>query len=670
MSMTRVSRFSLVAALCALGASAVADADPITFRVNVAEAGKPISPDLVGVFFEDLNHAGDGGLYAELIQNRSFEFRATEQSTWNNLSFWTLTPLGSAKGAMQVEQAAPIHPNNPNYATFEVMEAGEGVKMSNAGFQGGISVQAGERYDLAFFTRQLYVGNRWAAEKTLGTLPLAVRLESSNGDVLAETKFDIADREWRRLTATLTPSRTEPQARLVLLATAPGGMALDDVSLFPQKTFRGRPNGLRADLAQTIADLKPKFIRFPGGCLVHGNGLGNMYRWQDTVGPVEQRRQQANLWGYHQTVGLGYFEYFQFAEDIGAKPVPVVPAGVCCQNSDHQGGTGQRGLPLESMESYIQEVLDLIEYANGPATSKWGAVRAAAGHPEPFNLRYLGVGNEDHITFLFKKRFEMIYDAIKARHPEITVIGTVGPFHSGDDFEQGWKIANELSIPMVDEHYYVEPQWFWDNLKRYDTYDRSKSKVYLGEYAAHDDKRRSTLRAALAEAAHLTSLERNGDVVFMASYAPLLAREGMTNWNPNLIYFNGTGGVFPTISYEVQKLFGHNVGDRYLSSSLSGDSPRLAVSSVRDTATGDVVLKVVNGGTEPTSLQIHLDGANKLASKANLTVLTGDADAINDYGTGRLIKPKTTAIKVSASFAYTAPASSLSIVRIKSANRR
>jgi len=663
--MTRVSRFGLFAALCAFSAGATADTDPITFRVDAGNSGKPISPDLMGVFFEDLNHAGDGGLYAELIQNRSFEFRATEQPTWNNLSFWTLTPLGGAKGNMQVEQAWPLHPNNPNYATLEVMEpAGAGVKMSNTGFQ-GISVQAGEKYQLAFFARQLYFGKRWVPQPGVGTLPLVVRLESPAGEVLAETKFDIADREWQRLTATFTASRSEPQARLVLLATAPGGIALDEVSLFPQKTFRGRPNGLRADLAQTIADLKPRFIRFPGGCLVHGNGLGNMYRWQDTVGPIEQRRQQANLWGYHQTGGLGYFEFFQFAEDIGAKPVPVVPAGVCCQNSDHQGGTGQRGLPLETMESYIQEVLDLIEYANGPATSKWGAVRAAAGHPQPFNLKYLGVGNEDHITFLFKKRFEMIYEAVKARHPEITVIGTVGPFHSGDDFDQGWKIANELSIPMVDEHYYVSPQWFWDNLKRYDTYDRSKSTVYLGEYAAHDENRRTTLRAALAEAAHLTSLERNADVVVMASYAPLLGREGMTNWNPNLIYFNGNGGVFPTVSYEVQKLFGHHAGDRYLPSTLSADSQRLAVSSVRDSASGDIVLKLVNGGDEAKALRIQLDGANRLPGKADLIVLSGKPDDVNDYGAGRLLKPKTTTIGISSSFAYAAPANSLSIVRIK-----
>lgn len=641
-----------------------ANTDPIAMRVNAGEAGKPISRDLMGVFFEDLNHAGDGGLYAELVQNRSFEFNATEQPTWNNLSFWTLTPLDGAKGSMRVGDSTPLHPNNPHYAVLEVMEpVGAGVTLSNNGFQ-GISLRAGERYDLSFFARHLYFGRRWS-ERIEGALPLVARLESPKGEVLAETKFVVADREWQRLAATLTPSRSEPQARLVILATVPGGMALDEVSLFPQKTFRGRPNGLRADLAQTIADLKPRFLRFPGGCIVHGHGLGNMYRWQETVGPIEQRRQQKNLWGYHQSVGLGYFEFFQFAEDIGAKPVPVVPAGVCCQNADHQGGTGQRGLPIESMSDYVQEVLDLIEYANGPVTTKWGAMRAAAGHPEPFGLKYLGVGNEDHITFLFKKRFEMIHAAVKAKHPEITVIGTVGPFHSGDDFEQGWQIANELSIPIVDEHYYVSPQWFWDNLKRYDSYDRAKSKVYLGEYAAHDEKRRTTLRAALAEAAHLTTLERNADVVLMASYAPLLGREGLTNWNPNLIYFDGNGGVYPTVSYEVQKLFGHHAGDRYLSTSLSNEPPRFAVSSVRDTSSGAVILKLVNGGDAPRALRIQLDGANRLASKAKLIVLSGQPDDVNDYETGRLLEPKTTSIAVGASFAYTAPANSLSIVRVK-----
>ena len=265
---------------------------------------------------------------------------------------------------------------------------------------------------------------------------------------------------------------------------------------------------------------------------------------------------------------LGYFEFFQFCEDIGAKPLPIVPAGVCCQNSASASvtgkwGQGQKGLPMIEMPGYVQEVLDLIEYANGPADSTWGAKRAAAGHPRPFGLEYLGIGNEEHITPVFKERFQMVYAAVKARHAEVTVIGTVGPFPEGDDFDWGWSIADELKVPIVDEHYYQKPEWFLANLNRYDAYDRTRSKVYLGEYASHDLRKQPTLRSALAEAAYMTSLERNGDVVRMASYAPLLGKLGHTQWDPDLIYFTNTA-VHPTINYYVQRLFGSNSGDTYL----------------------------------------------------------------------------------------------------------
>ncbi|GFE80589.1 hypothetical protein GCM10011487_25890 [Steroidobacter agaridevorans] len=651
---------ALVSCLCW-----TAHAAPARVQIDLARE-KAISPDLMGVFFEDLNHAGDGGLYAELVQNRSFEFSATEQSDWNNLTFWTLAPRGAAKGNVVVEQAWPVHENNPHYAVLETLVAApEGVALANSGFQ-GVFVQAGEQYEVSLFGRSLYVGERWK-NPAQGALPLSVRLESADGTLLAQSRFEISPGEWQRYSAKLQPERTDRAARVVLVAPEQGALALDEVSLFPVKTFRGRSNGMRADLAQAIADLKPRFIRFPGGCLVHGNGIGNMYRWKDTIGPVEQRRQQANLWGYHQTVGVGFYEYFQFAEDVGAKPVPVVPAGVCCQNSDRQGGTGQRGLPLESMDDYVQEVLDLIEYANGPVTSKWGARRAAAGHPEPFNLEYLGVGNEDRITFLFKKRFEMIYAAVKAKHPEITVIGTVGPFAEGDDFEQGWQIADQLRLPMVDEHYYVSPDWFWQNLSRYDRYDRAKSHVYLGEYAAHEKDRRSTLRAALAEAAHLTSLERNADIVRMASYAPLLGREDLLDWTPNLIYFNGSDGVFPTLSYEVQKLFGTNGGDRYVHSTVTGlaADQRVALSTVRDSASGDLILKIVNAEEQPVALTFDLQGGKQPRSTAQVTVLKGTADETNDYRNGKVLKPVTTALRVAdKSFPYTAPSNSLTIIRL------
>ena len=601
------------------------------------------------------------------MQNRSFEYQATEQSTWNNLTTWELTQRGAGKGKVAIEAAFPLHANNPHYAVIEVNQPGDGVGLINPGFD-GIPIQAGSIYDVSFFAQQLYVGGRWDRVKKTGVLPLVIRLENKEGAVLGETSFEISAAEWKRYSATITATQTDPAARFVVLVTAQGGIGLDEVSLFPRKTFHDRRNGLRADLAQVIADLKPKFMRFPGGCLVHGNGLGNMYRWKDTIGPIEQRRQQANLWGYHQTVGLGYFEYFQFCEDIGAKPLPVLPAAVSCQNSGHMGGTGQAGLPLDAMPAYIQDVLDLIEWANGPATSKWGSKRAAAGHPEPFHLQYVGIGNEDNITPVFKERFQMIYAAVKAKHPEITVIGTVGPSPDGEDFDKGWKIADELGVPMVDEHYYEKPDWFWSNLQRYDSYDRTKTKVYLGEWAAHDGgaKRRNTLRSAIAEAAYLTSLERNADIAPLASYAPLLGRRGHTQWNPNLIYFSGTE-VFPTISYLVQKLFSVNNGDTYLPTSVNSaaKSSDFSASAVRDSKTGDLILKFVNGAATTKSLQIELKGAKNVSPNATKIVLTGsDADVVNEDGKTPAVAPQTSTFTISPTFEYEAPANSLTVIRI------
>ena len=657
---------------CCLGLSglaclvALAQAQPTTVTVQADAPGKAISPDLFGIFFEDLNYAADGGLYAVLVQNRSFEYQPTEQLTWTATTAWEFVTREGGRGSLTIASAVPVHPNNPRYAVIETQQPGAGVGLVNAGFD-GIPIQAGERYEFSVFARQLFTGNRWGGKGVLeGPARLVVRLETKNRSVLAEVTVEVSGRDWQRLPATLTATNSDAAARLVVLSLTKGGVALDEISLFPQKTFKGRANGLRADLAQAIADLQPKFIRFPGGCLVHGGGLGNLYRWPDSIGPVEQRRGQPNLWGYHQSLGLGYFEFFQFCEDIGAKPLPVVPAGVCCQNADQQGGTGQRGLPLEAMPAYIQEVLDLIEYANGPVTSTWGAKRAAAGHPEPFHLEYLGIGNEEHITPVFKERFQMIYEAVKAKHPEITVIGTVGPFHSGGDFEAGWKIANDLNVPMVDEHYYEKPEWFLNNLHRYDTYDRAKSKVYLGEYAAHDDRRQTTLRSALAEAAFLTSLERNGDVVRLSSYAPLLGKRGRTQWDPNLIYFDNTT-VRPTINYYVQQMFSRNSGDRSLPTTLSDSTPAsaLAVSSVRDAKTQDIIVKLVNVGSAPKPLRIEFSGAKNLAPKASRTLLAGDPLAVNQFDSPKPLGPHSDSISVGQSFDYEAPPHSLSVIRVQ-----
>jgi alpha-N-arabinofuranosidase len=628
-----------------------------------ADQPKAISSDLFGIFFEDLNYAADGGLYAELIQNRSFEYSSADHRDWNFLTAWELIQRNGGKCSLALETEAPIYPDNLHYLVLNIEKAGGEVGLRNSGFD-GIALKAGEYYNVSLFARALH--------GDIG--PFTARLESRTGEILGEARLEAPTGEWAKTSATITCHSDDGDARFVVLVSGSGSLALDVISLFSRATFCNRPNGLRADLAQAIADLRPRFLRFPGGCLAHGDGLENMYRWKDTIGSIEMRKEQPNMWGYHQSVGLGYFEYFQFCEDIGAKPVPVVAAGVSCQNSGASltglWGQGQSGLPLEAMPVYIQEVLDLIEWANGPATSTWGGKRAEAGHPEPFNLEYLGVGNEDHITPAFKERFEMIYEAVKAKHPEITVIGTVGPFHSGEDYDEGWKIANELKVPMVDEHYYEEPGWFWENLNRYDSYDRAASTVYLGEYAAHEKDRKNTLRSALAEAAYLTSLERNGDVVRLASYAPLLAKVGHFQWVTDLIYFDNRK-ISLTINYYVQQLFGTNAGDIYLPTTVNFENGAntfdntLAASCVQDSVSSDLIVKLVSRAETPVRTQIDLGAAGDIGSMAVCTVISGDPLAENAFAQPPSVLSKTSRIEIGKQFTYDVPAHSLSVIRVK-----
>ncbi|NWJ52751.1 MAG: carbohydrate binding domain-containing protein [Bacteroidetes bacterium] len=625
---------------------------------KLSSNSKHISPDLFGIFFEDINYAADGGLYAELIQNRSFEYSPSDRKGWNSLTSWEYLTEGFAYGTISVETQSPLNENNRHYVVLNVEDAGQdGLGLKNSGFD-GIVVRAGEKYDFSVFVRQI----------SDQSIPLQVKLLGKKGVVIGEATFSTQSTMWKKYSTVLTANQNEDSASLVIIAKGKGKLGIDVVSLFPEKTFKNRPNGLRADLAQTIADLKPKFMRFPGGCLVHGDGLGNMYRWKNTIGPIEQRVGQRNIWGYHQTAGLGYFEYFQFCEDIGAKPLPVLPAAVSCQNSGGTwriGGTGQKGIPLDEMQAYIQEVLDLIEYANGPVTSTWGAKRAEAGHPLPFNLEYIGIGNEDKQTPEFRERFKLIYDVVSAKHPEVKIIGTVGPSPSGEDFDLGWKFARELNVPMVDEHYYEKPDWFIANQKRYDSYKRSESKVYLGEYASQGSK----LFNALAEAVYMTGLERNGDVIRMASYAPMLARVGHTQWNPDLIYFNSTA-ISPSVNYYVQKLFSVNQGDTYYDNVESmtnqgkvSDST-LAASCVKDSKTGDVILKLVNIGKVEKTMKINLSRFKRIVANATCTVLTGAFDAKNSLEKPENVVPVTSDLKVNVKFDYKAPALSLSVIRI------
>ena len=501
------------------------------------------------------------------------------------------------------------------------------------------------------------------------------QLVTKEGKEIARTVMKLSSKDWKKQSITLTATEDADSTILVLSPQTVGCYALDMISLFPQKTFKGHKNGLRADLAQAIADIHPRFVRFPGGCLAHGDGVDNIYNWKETIGPLEARKPAPNIWRYHQTRGLGYFEYFQFCEDINAEPLPVVAAGVPCQNSGINGpshhstniitANGQQGgIPMKEMGQYIQDVLDLIEYANGDAKKTvWGKERAKAGHPAPFNLKYLGVGNEDMISDVFKERFTMICNAVKEKYPDIIVIGTTGPFSEGTDYEEGWAFADELGIPMVDEHNYNTPGWFIHNQNYYDHYDRNKSKVYLGEYAAHLPGRPSNIETALAAALFLTSVERNGDVVAMTSYAPLLAKEGCIQWNPDLIYFNNKE-VKPTVDYYVQQMYGQNAGNEYISAEVLLDNNQISVkkrigtSVVRDGKTGDLIVKLVN--MLPVCVNAHLEipslkGINAIVTKTLLMGNPVDVDVV----------PVSETIGISDKFPYELPAYSFTVLRIQ-----
>lgn len=594
-----------------------------------ASKSKKISNMLTGIFFEDINYAADGGLYAELIQNRDFEYNVNDKvgkdKNWTHRMAWS--------GTFSIDSLNGIHPNNTNYAVIK------NSTISNEGFD-GIPVTAGERYDFSVFAK--------------GT-KCTVKLIGPTGTVLADATITPGT-SWKKYTTVLKPATTVANARLEI--SSQGETALDMVSLFPQKTFKDRKNGLRWDLAKAIADMHPKFVRFPGGCVAHGDGLENIYRWKNTIGTLESRKPMRNIWNYHQTMGLGFFEYFQFCEDLGAEPVPVLAAGVPCQNSKVGGAGQQCGIPMKDMDAYVQDVLDLIEYANGSTDTKWGKVRAQAGHAKPFNLKYIGIGNEDLITDVFEERYTMIVKAVQQKYPNITIIGTVGPFYQGTDYVEGWALADKLNLPMVDEHYYNSPGWFINNQDFYDSYDRSKSKVYLGEYASWGN----TFYNALAESLYLTAVERNGDVVSMASYAPLLAREKHTQWNPDLIYFNGTE-VKPTVNYYVQKMYGENPGDNYLYSQVklseknTEAAKRIGISAVTDNTTGDIIIKLVNMLPVAVTPSIEFSG---ITSKGNAmyTVLAGSPES-------KLARPVISSLTVQKAFTKEIPSYSFTIIRVK-----
>ena len=575
------------AELMADDATRFAGLEKVTVTITPQLDGeKQISPDLFGVFFEDINYAADGGLYAELVQNRDFEYTnegAKRHKDWGPTYAWRT----EGEATLAIDTAAPIHKNNAHYAVLDVKAAGGGL--ANTGFD-GIAVEQGKTYLLSLFGR---------VEQGSGR-KVRVALRTKDGREIGSTTVTLPREGWRKVEATIKAAETAKDAELAVMPAEAGRYALDMVSLFPKDTYKGRRNGLRRDLAEAIADLRPRFVRFPGGCVAHGNGLKNIYRWKNTIGPLESRKGIYNIWNYRQSMGLGFYEYFQFCEDMGAEPLPVLAAGVPCQNSSLGGDGQQGGLPLgEEMDEYIQDVIDLIEWANGDKSTKWGRLRAEAGHPEPFNLKYIGIGNEDLISEVFKERFKLIYDAVRAKYPDIKIIGTAGPFYEGSDYEYGWQFAKELGVDIVDEHYYCPPGWFIHNRDFYDGYDRRGPQVYLGEYASHAPRRPNNMETALTLALYMTDLERNADIVRLSSYAPLMARRGNTQWTPDMMYFDNTS-VRLTTDYYVQRMYGQNAGDTYIPATVASDNARedvnlrIGQSIVRDKETGDVIIKLAN----------------------------------------------------------------------------
>ncbi len=567
-------------------------------HVMTVDASKPtaqIQPEMYGIFFEDINFGADGGLYAELVKNRSFEFPQP---------FVGWVPFGN----VTVQDENPCFERNPHYVRVvndgRLLRAG----LDNEGYR-GIGVKQGEEYRFSVYART----------PESKPMKLSVELVNSDAQNLLKKGIEVSSREWQKLTVVLKSPFTDAHAHLRIVLESKGTVDMDHISLFPVKTWKGRENGLRADLAQALYDLNPGVFRFPGGCIIEGNSLETRYQWKNSVGPVENRPLNENRWNYtfkhkafpdyFQTLGLGFFEYFQLSEDLGAEPLPVISCGLSCQYESNEV------VPMDELGPYIQDALDLIEFANGPVTSTWGKVRAEMGHPEPFNLKMIAVGNEQWDQ-IYVERLEAFTKAIRAKYPTIKVVGSSGPSASGDKFDYLWPEMKRLGVDLVDEHYYMKPDWFFGNASRYDNYDRKGSKVFAGEYASHDHstKKDNNFLAALSEAAFMTGLERNADVVHLATYAPLFAHVDAWQWNPDLIWFDNLR-MMRTPNYYVQQMYGMNSGTDVLSLKMDGKAvagqDSLYATASLNAPTGEIILKLVNAGSKPADVRIDFNGLKK-----------------------------------------------------------
>lgn len=621
------------------------------FVVDVQKTGAPIQSTMYGIFFEDINFGADGGLYAELIKNRSFEFE-------NPFGGWT--PFGN----VTIQTKNPCFDRNPHFARLSYEKELTGTGLDNEGFK-GLGIKAGDKYDFTVYARTV----------TNDPVKLRINLVNSNHELYETKEITVSGKDWKKYSVVLTPQSTEAQSRLRITMADKGTVDLEHISLFPQKTFNNRSNGMRADLAQALKDLKPGVFRFPGGCIVEGTNRATRYQWKNTVGPVENRPININRWNYtfahkrfpdyYQSYGLGFFEYFQLSEDIGAEPLPVLNCGLSCQ---YENNDPNENCAVDKLQPYIDDALDLIEFANGPVTSKWGKVRSDMGHPAPFNLKLLAVGNEQWGE-LYTERLEPFVKAIRAKYPEIKIIGSSGPQAEGKDFDYLWPEMKRIQVDLVDEHFYRSPEWFLAGAKRYDSYDRKGPKVFAGEYACHPANRENSFLTALCEAAFMTGLERNADVVHLCTYAPLFAHVDAWQWRPDLIWFDNLS-VVKTPNYFVQQLYGHNVGTNVLPLTMQNEPVTgqndLYATACLDKQTNELIIKVANTGIQHKRLKLNLNGLSSGKHKGTLTLLhSSDLEAKNTICNPSAIVPVVSDIEIEATSDITLKPLSFSVYRIK-----
>lgn len=611
-----------------------------TYIIKADSIQAHVQPTMYGIFFEDINMAADGGLYAELVKNRSFEFIP-------NLMGWTKVQKNGGDGSIEVVNRAKERPENPHFITLSVNSNKGYYGLSNEGFR-GMGIKKGETYIFSVIARQ-HTGSKTS---------LYIQLADAEGKILGSAQLLPTDKDWKRYSVRFKASATVPKAHLDVLAKNTGAIDMDMVSLFPEHTWKNRPGGLRADLVQKLADIKPGFLRFPGGCIVEGRDLANRYQWKKTIGDIDKRENLINRWNvefksrstpdYYQSFGLGFLEYFQLAEDIGAEPLPILNCGMACQFN-----SGQL-VPLDQLDPYVQDALDLIEFANGSTDTKWGNLRARLGHPKPFNLKLMGVGNEQWGEN-YIPRWKIFTKAIKDKYPYMQLVSSVGPDPDGEKFDYLNKIFRDEHADILDEHYYRSPKWFLDNAGRYDKYDRKGPKIFAGEYAAHaegvtDPYKKNNWQCAIAEAAFMTGLERNADVVKMASYAPLFANIDAWQWAPDEIWFDSLHS-YGTPSYYVQQLYSLNKGTDVVplilnQQALTGQNGAYA-SAVLDGKTHQLIIKFVNTANVPSNANFEIKG-KMLSSKGTLTILHSDSlDKVNSIQYPTAISPKQQYIAIS-----------------------